>query len=126
MRVLVLVIVSFDKPVYYDMLRVWKERVLNNRFVSVDVWFIFYDIHICNWLLKETASKQYIENIYNVSENDIFFSFIIFTLSDIISFIQKQYNIIEHTNFNVISINILKIDNNYNKKIIHFLRLSLH
>jgi hypothetical protein len=30
MRVLVLVIVSFDKPVYYDMLRLWRERVLNN------------------------------------------------------------------------------------------------
>jgi len=45
MRVLVLVIVSFDKPVYYDMLRIWRERILNNRFDSVDgcvtdVWFI--------------------------------------------------------------------------------------
>ena len=40
MRVLVLVIVSFDKPVYYDMLRLWRER--NNKFDSVnsDVWFI--------------------------------------------------------------------------------------
>jgi len=43
MRVLVLVIVSFDKPVYYDMLQVWRER--NNSFDSVDgcvtdVWFI--------------------------------------------------------------------------------------
>ena len=40
MRVLVLVIVSFDKPVYYDMLRLWRERVLNNRFDCCDVWFI--------------------------------------------------------------------------------------
>ena len=40
MKILVLVIVSFDKPVYYDMLRVWRERILNNRFDSVDVWFI--------------------------------------------------------------------------------------
>ena len=45
MRVLVIVIVSFDKPVYYDMLRIWRERILNNRFDSVDgcvtdVWFI--------------------------------------------------------------------------------------
>ena len=34
MRILVLVIVSFDKPVYYNMLRVWRERVRD------DVWFI--------------------------------------------------------------------------------------
>jgi hypothetical protein len=45
MKILVLVIVSFDKPVYYDMLRLWRERILNNRFDSVDgcvtdVWFI--------------------------------------------------------------------------------------
>jgi hypothetical protein len=38
MKILVLVIVSFDKPVYYDMLRVWKERCLVNR--SCDVWFV--------------------------------------------------------------------------------------
>ena len=38
MRVLVLVIVSFDKPVYYNMLRVWRERILNND--CCDVWFI--------------------------------------------------------------------------------------
>lgn len=36
MRVLVLVIVSFDKPEYYDMLRVWRERVRGRS----DVWFI--------------------------------------------------------------------------------------
>ena len=36
MKILVLVIVSFDKPVYYDMLRLWRERILNNRFDSVD------------------------------------------------------------------------------------------
>ena len=36
MRVLVLVIVSFDKPEYYDMLQVWKERVRGRS----DVWFI--------------------------------------------------------------------------------------
>ena len=36
MKILVLVIVSFDKPVYYDMLRLWRER--NNDFC--DVWFI--------------------------------------------------------------------------------------
>jgi hypothetical protein len=48
MRVLVLVIVSFDKPVYYDMLRLWRERVLNNDCFNgcvtdgcvTDVWFI--------------------------------------------------------------------------------------
>jgi hypothetical protein len=43
MRVLVLVIVSFDKPVYYDMLQVWRKRILNNNSVNgcvVDVWFI--------------------------------------------------------------------------------------
>lgn len=39
-RVLVLVIVSFDKPVYYDMLRVWKERSLTNPLISCDVWFV--------------------------------------------------------------------------------------
>ena len=46
MRVLVLVIVSFDKPVYYDMLRVWRER--NNKFDSVDsdVWFIQCKSHV--------------------------------------------------------------------------------
>ena len=89
----------------------WK----SNRFMQRIHMNNFYDMHICNWLLNETVLKQYIDNIYNVSENDIFFSFIIFTLSDIISFIQTQYNIIEQKNFNVISINILKIDNNYNK-----------
>lgn len=36
MRILVLVIVSFDKPVYYDMLQVWRERVCSRS----DVWFI--------------------------------------------------------------------------------------
>jgi hypothetical protein len=38
MKILVLVIVSFDKPVYYDMLRVWRERILTND--CCDVWFI--------------------------------------------------------------------------------------
>jgi len=38
MRVLVLVIVSFDKPVYYHMLRVWRERIKKND--CTDVWFI--------------------------------------------------------------------------------------
>jgi hypothetical protein len=38
MRVLVLVIVSFDKPVYYDMLRLWRERIVKND--CADVWFI--------------------------------------------------------------------------------------
>ena len=38
MRVLVLVIVSFDKPVYYDMLKVWRERCLVNS--CCDVWFV--------------------------------------------------------------------------------------
>ena len=33
-RTLILVIVSFDKPVYYEMLRLWKQRNLQN------VWFI--------------------------------------------------------------------------------------
>ena len=33
-RTLILIIVSFDKPVYYEMLRVWKQRNLQN------VWFI--------------------------------------------------------------------------------------
>ena len=36
MRCLILVIVSFDKPVYYDMLRIWKEILGENK----DVWFI--------------------------------------------------------------------------------------
>ena len=36
MRVLILVIVSFDKPEYYDMLQVWKEKVRGRS----DVWFI--------------------------------------------------------------------------------------
>ena len=36
MHILVLVIVSFDKPVYYDMLQVWRERVCSRS----DVWFI--------------------------------------------------------------------------------------
>lgn len=34
MKILVLVIVSFDKPVYYDMLQLWKQCHLQN------VWFI--------------------------------------------------------------------------------------
>jgi hypothetical protein len=38
MRILVIVIVSFDKPMYYDMLKVWKEICLNNS--CCDVWFI--------------------------------------------------------------------------------------
>jgi hypothetical protein len=38
MKILVFVIVSFDKPIYYDMLQVWRERILPND--SVDVWFI--------------------------------------------------------------------------------------
>lgn len=40
LRVLVLVIVSFDKPVYYDMLKVWRERCLTNPPISCDVWFV--------------------------------------------------------------------------------------
>jgi len=36
MRVLVLVIVSFDKPEYHDMLAVWRERTHGRS----DVWFI--------------------------------------------------------------------------------------
>ena len=39
MRVLVLVIASFDKPVYYDMLNVWKERCGDCPF-ETDVWFV--------------------------------------------------------------------------------------
>ena len=38
MHVLVLVIVSFDKPEYHDMLAVWRERI--NEMTSTDVWFI--------------------------------------------------------------------------------------
>ena len=41
MRVLVLVIASFDKPVYYDMLNVWKERCVNGDCpFETDVWFV--------------------------------------------------------------------------------------
>jgi len=40
LRALVLVIVSFDKPVYHDMLRVWRERCLTNPPISCDVWFV--------------------------------------------------------------------------------------
>ena len=41
MKILVLVIVSFDKPVYYDMLRVWRERILTNDCCDrCNVWFI--------------------------------------------------------------------------------------
>jgi hypothetical protein len=43
MRVLVLVIVSFDKPEYHDMLAVWRERINERSFTdrcSTDVWFI--------------------------------------------------------------------------------------
>ncbi len=43
MTVLVLVIVSFDKPVYYDMLEVWKKRIkdrTNTDRCMTDVWFI--------------------------------------------------------------------------------------
>jgi len=39
MKILVLVIVSFDKPVYYDMLRLWRERN-NDCCDRCDVWFI--------------------------------------------------------------------------------------
>ena len=38
MKILVLVIVSFDKPIYYNMLQVWRERILTND--CCDVWFI--------------------------------------------------------------------------------------
>ena len=38
MHVLILVIVSFDKPEYHDMLAVWRERI--NEMTSTDVWFI--------------------------------------------------------------------------------------
>ena len=47
MRCLILVIVSFDKPVYYDMLRLWRERCLNNSFY--DVWFIQCK-PACEWI----------------------------------------------------------------------------
>ena len=43
MRVLVLVIASFDKPVYYDMLNVWKERLSDTDGSDgciTDVWFV--------------------------------------------------------------------------------------
>ena len=41
MRVLVLVIASFDKPVYYDMLNVWKTRLADNDVTDgSDVWFV--------------------------------------------------------------------------------------
>ena len=48
MKILVLVIVSFNKQVYYDMLRVWREQILSNDCADgcvvdrcvVDVWFI--------------------------------------------------------------------------------------
>ena len=41
MRVLVLVIVSFDKPEYHDMLAVWRERINGGSDVCrSDVWFI--------------------------------------------------------------------------------------
>ena len=43
MHVLVLVIVSFDKPEYHDMLAVWRERINEKSFTdrcSTDVWFI--------------------------------------------------------------------------------------
>ena len=40
MRVLVLVIASFDKPVYYDMLNVWKARLTNDVTDGSDVWFV--------------------------------------------------------------------------------------
>ena len=38
MKILVLVIVSFDKPVYYDMLAVWKENQSLTK--MCDVWFV--------------------------------------------------------------------------------------
>ena len=38
MKVLVLVIVSFDKPEYHHMLAVWRERI--NKMTRSDVWFI--------------------------------------------------------------------------------------
>ena len=34
------VLVSFDKPVYYDMLKVWRERCLTNPPISCDVWVV--------------------------------------------------------------------------------------
>ena len=45
MRVLVLVIASFDKPVYYDMLNVWKTRLTDTDGCITDgcitdVWFV--------------------------------------------------------------------------------------
>ena len=46
MKVLVLVIASFDKPVYYDMFGVWKKRIteLTDGCMTdgcmTDVWFI--------------------------------------------------------------------------------------
>ena len=66
MKVLVLVIVSFDKPVYYDMLAVWKKRInyqsltekSNTDGCINDVWFIHckpamvYPMHLLRVCVK--------------------------------------------------------------------------
>ena len=62
MKVLVLVIVSFDKPVYYDMLAVWKKRInekshtemINTDGCTTDVWFI-----------QNKSDKEWVGDIVN-------------------------------------------------------------
>ena len=62
MKVLVLVIVSFDKPVYYDMLAVWKKRINEQSITDgcitdgrmTDVWFI-----------QNKSDKEWVGDIVN-------------------------------------------------------------
>lgn len=91
----------------------WKA----NRFMQRLYQKNFYDLYICNWLINEITFKTYTNNTYHVDNSDIFFSFIVFTIPEIITFIQKQYNINETQKYDVSAINILKIDNNYSNQL---------
>lgn len=73
MKVLVLVIVSFDKPVYYDMLAVWKKRINDLTITdATDVWFIQCKPE-SEWVgdivndLSEPSSTALNENSFNQS-----------------------------------------------------------
>jgi hypothetical protein len=60
MRVLVLVIASFDKPVYYDMLNVWKTRLADNDVTDGSEWCIT-DV----WFVRSKPDSEWIGDIVN-------------------------------------------------------------
>jgi hypothetical protein len=67
MKVLVLVIVSFDKPVYYDMLTVWKKRInekSNTEMINTDGCMTdgcMTDV----WFIQNKSDKEWVGDIIN-------------------------------------------------------------